>query len=110
MNIQIELIIFLLVLISIVIPIHVMWRRARDNKIITKPVYHLVGFITATIIFGCIWAAVGYFNHIPGSLRLYSILGAMSSTVFTILSLAIERLRAGPGIEESDDDEEPFDD
>lgn len=103
---------FLLLVMAIVTPIQAMMRRARGNKTMPKHVYHLVGFITAVIVFGCIWAAVGYFWNIPGSIRTFTIMGVLSAGSFMLISVFIEWLIDLIEHDDTDDDDEDdyFDD
>ena len=110
MNKQLEFFLFLLLVLVIVIPINVMLRRARVNKVMPRPVYHLLGFVTATIVFGCIWAAVGYFWNMPGSIRIFAIMGALSAASFMLISVFIEWLVDPVEHDEMDDDEDDEDD
>lgn len=108
MNNQLGFGLFMLVVMAIVTPIQAMMRRARGNKTMPKPVYHLVGFITAVIVFGCIWAAVGYFWNIPGSIRTFTIMGVLSSGAFIITSVFLEWFTDYFTIGELDDDEDDY--
>ena len=109
MNNQLGFGLFLLLVMAIVTPIHAMMRRARGSEYMSKPVYHLVGFITSSIVFGCIWAAVGYFWNIPGSLRLFVFLGVMSALPFIVISSIMEWLADSYTVDEADPDDEYFD-
>ena len=108
MNNQLGFGLFMLVVMAIVTPIQAMMRRARGNKTMPKPVYHLVGFITATIVFGCIWAGVGYFWNIPGSIRTFTIMGVLSSGTFIIISVFLEWFTDYFTVGELDDDEDDY--
>lgn len=112
MNKQLEFFLFLLLVLFIVIPINVMLRRARVNRVMPRPVYHLLGFVTATIVFGCIWAAVGCFWNMPGSIRIFAIMGALSAGSFMLISVFIEWLIDPIEHDDTDDDDEDdyFDD
>ena len=100
---------FLLLVMMIVTPVHAMMRHAQGKGYIKKPVYHLIGFVTAFIVFGCIWAGVGYFWNIPGSIRTFAILGFLSAAVFLIISIFIEWLTHSSILEGEADEDDYFD-